>query len=172
MWRWRCLVLRMFGARIGTPCDVRGSAQVWFPPNLELSDRSMLAAGVNCYNVALVRLGSGSIVSQGAYLCTASHDVHKPDFPLLARPITIAADCWIASEAFVGPGVTIDEGAVLAARAVAMRDLDAWTIYVGNPAKPVRKRSHNALDLAACPTRKTVGVLGARLEDYIGSQRP
>jgi putative colanic acid biosynthesis acetyltransferase WcaF len=60
---------------------------------------------------------------------------------VLLRPaIRIGSDCWIAAEAFVGPAVTIGDGAILGARGVTFSDLEPWTIYVGNPAKPIRKR--------------------------------
>lgn len=141
MWRWRSMVLRLFGANIGVPCDVRSNAKVWYPPNLTLADHSMLAERVNCYNVAPIRLGTWSIVSQGAYLCTASHDVHTLGFPLVASPIEIQSHCWVASDAFVGPGVIVKTGSVLAARAVVSRDTEAWKIYAGNPARAVKDRS-------------------------------
>ncbi len=81
-----------------------------------------------------------AIVSQRAHLCTAGHDIDQASFPLTAAPIHIAAYGWVAAEAFVGPGVHIGEGAVLGARSVSFRDLDAWAVYTGNPAKPVRQR--------------------------------
>jgi putative colanic acid biosynthesis acetyltransferase WcaF len=59
---------------------------------------------------------------------------------LLKPPIHIADDVWICADAFVGPGVTIGEGAVVGARAVAAKDVPAWTVVVGNPAKEIRKR--------------------------------
>jgi len=137
---WRRFLLRLFGADVSDTCDVHGSARVWFPANLKLGKRALLAHGVNCYNVAPVTLGDWAIVSQGAYFCTASHDIDDPGFPLVFAPITIGAEAWVAADAFVGPGVTIGEGAVLAARAVTVRDLEAWTVYAGNPASARRKR--------------------------------
>jgi len=134
LWRWRLLVLRIFGARVAFRCDVRGSAKVWCPSNLVLKEGALMAEKVNCYNVAVVVLERGALVSQGAYLCTASHDISKPDFPLVSKPIVMEANCWVASEAFVGPGVIVGEGAVLGARAAAFHDLDAWSVYRGNPA--------------------------------------
>jgi putative colanic acid biosynthesis acetyltransferase WcaF len=46
----------------------------------------------------------------------------------------------VAAEAFVGPGVTLGDGAVLGARGVAFADLEPWTVYIGNPMREVRKR--------------------------------
>jgi putative colanic acid biosynthesis acetyltransferase WcaF len=64
--------------------------------------------------------------------------------PLLRPPILIEDDVWIAAGAFVGPGVTVGEGAVLGARGVAMKDLESWSIHVGNPAIRISDRQHSS----------------------------
>ncbi|MGB2833344.1 MAG: putative colanic acid biosynthesis acetyltransferase [Methylotenera sp.] len=138
---WRRLLLRLFGARMGKRSDVRGSARVWLPSNLEMEDHALIAENVNCYNQALIKISKLALVSQGAYLCAGSHNIDDPDFQLITRPIHVGSLVWIAAESFVGPGCVIEEGAVLGARAVAFGRLLAWTVYVGNPAKPLRTRS-------------------------------
>ncbi len=143
-WRWRRFLLRLFGASMGEKADVRAGARVWYPPNLVMEDETLLANGVNCYNQAKITVCMGSIVSQGAHLCSGSHDVDRADFAHYALPITIDAGAWIAAEAFVGPGVTVGAGAVLGARGVAFRSLDPQTIYAGNPAKAIRRRKNVA----------------------------
>ncbi|MDB5826000.1 MAG: putative colanic acid biosynthesis acetyltransferase [Variovorax sp.] len=137
---WRRFLLTLFGARMGVASDVRGSAKVWYPPHLEMADRSLLAERVTCYNMAPISLGERALVSQGAHLCAGSHDIRTRDFQLIAKPIRIGADVWIAAEAFVGPGIDIGEGAVLGARAVAFKSLEAWGVYAGNPAQFVKRR--------------------------------
>jgi putative colanic acid biosynthesis acetyltransferase WcaF len=81
-----------------------------------------------------------ALVSQRAHLCGGTHDVDDSHFQLIAKPIKIGPNAWIAAEAFVGPGVTVHANAVLGARGVAMKDLDAGMIYAGNPARPLRAR--------------------------------
>ncbi|MGK6306489.1 putative colanic acid biosynthesis acetyltransferase [Variovorax sp. DT-64] len=137
---WRRFLLKLFGAKLGESSDVRGSARVWYPPHLHLADRALLAERVNCYNMAPITLGRAALVSQGAHLCAGSHDIASETFQLTASPIVIGASAWIAAEAFVGPGVEVGEGAVLGARGVAFRSLDAWTVYGGNPAKAIKPR--------------------------------
>ena len=137
---WRRFLLTLFGARMGVACDVRGSAKVWYPPHLKMADRSLLADRVNCYNMAPISLGERALVSQGAHLCAGSHDIRTRDFQLIAKPIHIGADVWVAAEAFVGPGVEIGEGSVLGARAVAFKSLEPWGVYAGNPAQFVKRR--------------------------------
>jgi putative colanic acid biosynthesis acetyltransferase WcaF len=137
---WRRFLLKLFGARLGDASDVRGSARVWYPPHLHLEDRALLAERVICYNMAPITLGRAALVSQGAHLCAGSHDITSAAFQLVAQPITIGAQAWIAAEAFVGPGVVVGEGTVLGARAVAFRSLDPWSVYGGNPAKRLKAR--------------------------------
>lgn len=138
----RRALLILFGARIDRRASVRGSARIWWPANLVMGPYASLGPGAICYNVAPVTIEAHAIVSQRAHLCTGTHDIDDPDFPLRERPILIGARSWVAAEAFVGPGVTVGEGAVLGARGVAARDLDPWTVYAGNPARPVRERRH------------------------------
>jgi putative colanic acid biosynthesis acetyltransferase WcaF len=145
MGAWRCFLLRLFGAKIGKYSDVRGSARVWYPANLVLEDHTILAERVNCYNMALVKVGAWSIISQRATLCGGTHDVDRRDFKLIVKPIMLEPYCWVASEAFVGPGVTMCEGSVLGARGVAFRDLLPWTVYAGNPAQRIRERKKFAI---------------------------
>lgn len=141
---WRRLLLSIFGAKMAERSDVKGSARIWYPPNLVMCRRTILADHVNCYNMAPITVEEGAVVSQGAYLCAGTHDIDDVEFSLITREIVIGRYSWVAAEAFVGPGVTVGEGAVLGARAVAFRDLEPWTVYVGNPAKSLRARKRLA----------------------------
>ena len=113
MTAWRRAVLRAFGARLAAKTEVRSSARVWYPPNLTMDACSMIGPGAICYNMAPVRIGQRTVVSQRAHLCTGSHDVSDPFFQLVVRGITLEDDVWVAAEAFVGPGVTARQGAIL-----------------------------------------------------------
>nr|WP_281414114.1 hypothetical protein [Rhodoblastus sphagnicola] len=90
--------------------------------------------------MAPITIGARAIISQCAFLCAGTHDIRDPSFPLIARPITIGDDVWIAAEAFVGPGVAVGCGCVLSARACAFSDTQSWTVYRGNPATPIGPR--------------------------------
>lgn len=138
--RWRAWLLRRFGARIAPGARVYGAARIWYPPNLTMGRYATLGPGADCYNQAPIVIGERAIVSQGAFLCAGTHDIRDPDFQLVTRPIAIGARAWIAADAFVGPGVSVGEGAVLGARGVAMRDLDPWQVYAGNPARHLKPR--------------------------------
>jgi putative colanic acid biosynthesis acetyltransferase WcaF len=136
----RVFFLRLFGASIGHHSDVRGDAQVWYPPNLTLGNHSLVGPEVNVYNMAPITIGDNVIISQRAFLCGGTHSTSEPTFPLITREIHIASHCWIAAEAFLAPGLRMGEGAVLGARGAAFKDLKPWTVYYGNPAIELRPR--------------------------------
>lgn len=137
---WRRILLRIYGAKIARSAGVYGSARIWYPANLEMGSHSFIGPRVICYCMAKVTMGPYSIVSQGAHICGGTHDIEDRHFQLIVRPIRIGARSWIAAEAFVGPGVTVGDGAVLGARGVAFKDLKPWTVYSGNPARPMKDR--------------------------------
>jgi putative colanic acid biosynthesis acetyltransferase WcaF len=137
---WRRLLLRLFGARLGRGARVYASAKVLYPPYLTMGEHAVLGPHTVCYCMDRITLGDHVTISQYAHLVTGTHRIEEPGFQLVTKPIRIEAYAWVASGAFVGPGVTIGEGAVLGARGVAFRDLAPWTIYAGNPAKPIRQR--------------------------------
>jgi putative colanic acid biosynthesis acetyltransferase WcaF len=137
---WRRWLLARCGARVGRGAHVYPSARIRAPWKLTLGPHACLAPGVECYNVDEIELEEAAIVSQRAFLCAASHDYQRYDFALVAAPIVVGRHAWIAAEAFVGPGVSIGEGAVVAARAVATRDVAPWSCVAGNPARVVGRR--------------------------------
>jgi putative colanic acid biosynthesis acetyltransferase WcaF len=105
-----------------------------------MCDHSCLSHFVDCYCVAPIKIGAHSTVSQYSYLCAATHDIERPDMPLVAAPITIGDGAWVAADVFVGPGVTIGDGAVVGARSSVFKDVPPWTVVVGTPAKVIKKR--------------------------------
>ncbi len=137
---WRRLVLRAFGAKVGKRARVHASVNIWLPANLELGANALIGPRARIYNQAAIRIGERAIVSQDSTICASTHDVADPDFQLVLRPVEIGPRCWVAAEAFVGPGVTMNEGAVLGARGALFDDAESWTIYRGNPASAVKAR--------------------------------
>lgn len=137
---WRRVLLRLFGARIASDVHPYPDATIWAPWNLEMARGSCLGPRVICYNVGTVSLGVGALVSQGAHLCAASHDFRDPDFPLIIGPIRIESFAWVCADGFVGPGVVIGEKAVVGARSLVVKDVEANLVVAGNPAQPIGRR--------------------------------
>lgn len=137
---WRRLLLRLFGAAIARGAVVYPSAKVWAPWNLEMKEGACIGPHVDCYDVDRIVIGKRAIVSQYAYLCSATHDYEDLSMPLVTGPIVIGDRAWVTAGVFVGPAVTLGEGAVALARAAVVRDVEAWAVVGGAPARLVRRR--------------------------------
>lgn len=140
MHAWRCFLLRLFGAKIGNSVRFYQSVKVWAPWNLIMDDNSCLGDYVDCYSVATIHLKNNAVVSQYSYLCSASRDYRSASMPLMCAPIVIEEDAWVTADVFVGPGVTVGQGAVITARSSVFNDISKWMIASGNPAKEVKAR--------------------------------
>jgi putative colanic acid biosynthesis acetyltransferase WcaF len=140
LFAWRAFLLRCAGATLAPGCKFYPAAKIWAPWNLTCETLVAVADGAEIYNPAPMRLDSHVIVSQGAYLCGATHDYDDPAFPLLAYAMHIGAYSWVCARATVAPGVNLGAGAVLGLQSVATRDLEPWTVYAGSPAVKVRER--------------------------------
>jgi putative colanic acid biosynthesis acetyltransferase WcaF len=137
---FRRLLLKLFGARIGEGVRIRSSAKFTYPWKVEIGEYSWVGDAAEFYSLDHIKVGSNCVISQKAYLCTGSHDITDPCFGLILKPIVINDNAWIGADAFVGQGVTIGAGAVLAARSSAFKDLPEWKVCIGNPAKAVKDR--------------------------------
>ncbi len=144
--RWRAMLLRLFGANLGRGLRIYNSAVVYYPPNLTAGDHVVIGPSTDVYCVAPIQLAENVMISQYAYLCAATHDYRVASLPLVARPITIKQGAWICAGAFVGPGVTVGGNAVVGARAVVFKDVAANKIVAGNPAVVIKDRHERASD--------------------------
>ena len=138
--RWEILLLRILGAKIGNNCTIYPSARILIPSYLQMEDESCIANNTIIQNSAPLYINKKAIISQGSYICCGTHDYSLESFPNVRKPVTIGANAWVAAQCFIGPGVTIGEGAVVGARAAVFKDVEPWTVVGGNPAKVIKKR--------------------------------
>lgn len=137
---WRALILRLFGAKVGAGVHVYPKVDIWAPWNLVLKDQCGVGNGAILYSQGEIKIGRKAIISQGVHLCAGTHDYTKKGHPLVTKPIVIEDEAWVAAEAFIHPGVTIGEGAVIGARSVVTKDMPAWMVCAGHPCKPIKAR--------------------------------
>lgn len=139
-------VLRAFGARIGRNVTIKPQVKITFPWKLDIGDHVWLGEECWLLNLERIAIGSHVCISQRAFLCTGSHNYKLPTFDLITQPIVVEDGAWIGAGCWVGPGVTVGNHAVLAAGAVAAKDLEPAGIYRGNPAEFVRTRIMSMAD--------------------------
>lgn len=99
-----------------------------------------------------VEIGAGTQIGGGVIILDTDFHIAGPDgsWPndpeAAARPISIGKKCFIGARAIILKGVTIGDGAILGAGAVASRNIPAGAIYAGNPAQEVKRRATNTID--------------------------
>ena len=140
MYGWRRWLLRQFGARVGEGAIIRPSVRTQFPWKVDIGQHAWIGDDVVLYSLGEISIGEHAVISQKSYLCTGSHDPGSPDFTIFSRPIHIAAECWIATDVYVAPGVTIGRGTLVGARSSVFKDLPAGKVCLGSPAKVVKDR--------------------------------
>lgn len=133
-------MLRLFGAKIGKSVIIRPTVRITYPWKVFIGDFSWIGDDVVLYSLGEIEIGKNVVISQKSYLCTGSHDYLQPDFPIFAKKITIKDECWLATDVYVAPGITIHKGTVVGSRSSVYKDLPENKICIGNPAKVIRER--------------------------------
>lgn len=121
--RLKVILLRCFGSHIGCGVVIKPNVRIKYPWHLSVGDHVWIGQEVWIDNLAQVTLDAHSVLSQGVYLCTGSHDHRKPTFDLVIRPISIRSGAWVCARATILGGVTIGNHAVVGAGAVVGRDV-------------------------------------------------
>ena len=142
---WRSMLLRLFGAQLGATCHFYPKSRIWAPWNLFCEDRVSVGDDAELYNPSPLYMGSHCIVSQGAYICGATHEYNDPSFRLVHFPMRLGAYSWVCARATVNPGVNVGDGAILALGSIATRDMEPFGVYAGVPARKVKERSRAAV---------------------------
>lgn len=140
MYGWRRFLLRSFGAKIGKGVVVRSSVRTQFPWRVTIGDHSWIGDDVVLYSLGEITIGSQVVVSQRSYLCAGSHNYKQIDFPIENPPITIQDECWIATDVFIGPGVTIGQASVIGARSSVFKSIPPRLVCSGSPAVCKKRR--------------------------------
>lgn len=146
MRKWRRAVTAIFARICGGGQDMHNYAslarncRIDYPWNVQIGELSSIGSGAWVYALDKIVIGKNVCIGEDVCLITGSHDVASPHFDLVTKPIAINDNVWVATGAIVLPGVTIGEGAVVAAGAVVTKDVAPWTVVGGNPAKVLKKR--------------------------------
>ena len=140
---WRRLILIGFGAKVGRGVVLKPGIRIKFPWRLKIGDHSWIGEDVWIDNLGEVLIGSHACVSQGAYLCTGSHDWSMDTFDLIVNPIRVGDHAWVGARAVVAPGTVFHDGSILVLGGVASGNLEAWKIHYGlmNPKSKARNHS-------------------------------
>jgi putative colanic acid biosynthesis acetyltransferase WcaF len=136
-------LLRLFGANIGKGVLIKPNVNIKYPWFLEIGDHTWIGENVWIDNLSWIKIGANVCISQGAYLLTGNHNYKISSFDLIIKEIIIEDGVWIGAKSTVCPGVICKTHSVLAVGSVATKNLEAYTVYQGNPAISVKERVIN-----------------------------
>ncbi|WP_375446336.1 WcaF family extracellular polysaccharide biosynthesis acetyltransferase [uncultured Fibrella sp.] len=142
--RVKVSLLRAFGGKVGVGVMIKPAVNIKYPWLLSIGNYVWIGEGVWIDNLTQVTLGNHVCLSQGAMLLTGNHDYRSATFDLKVAAIQLEDGAWIGAKATVCPGVRVESHAILSVGSVANRSLAAYTIYQGNPAVAIRKRTINS----------------------------
>ena len=136
-------VRRIFSARTGRPVD---DTFTLFPPfhtdcgkNIAVGKNVFINSGCKFQDQGGIVIGDGALIGHNVVLATLNHSLAVRDRQdLIPGPIRIGKNAWIGSNVTILPGVTVGDGAVVAAGAVVTKDVPAYTVAGGVPARVLR----------------------------------
>lgn len=133
-------LLKLFGASVGKEIIIKPNVNIKYPWKLHLGDYCWIGENVWIDNLSHVYIGNNVCISQGAMLLTGNHDYTKEGFDLIVREITLEDGVWIGAQCVVCPGIVCASHSMLTVQSVATKNMNAYTIYQGNPAIAIKER--------------------------------
>lgn len=125
----------------------KGSSQT-FSPSIKIGSRCHFGAFNHITAINSIEIGDNLLTGKNVTITDNSHGSTDLDNlliepilrPLISRgPIKIGHNVWIGDKATILPNVTIGDGAVIAANAVVTKDVPAYCVVAGNPAKIIKR---------------------------------
>jgi putative colanic acid biosynthesis acetyltransferase WcaF len=136
----KAFLLKVFGAKVGKKVTIKPGVNIKYPWNLSIGNFCWIGENVWIDSLAPIIIGNNVCLSQGAVLLTGSHNYKKTSFDLITESIILKDGVWIGAAAIVNSGVVASSHAMLTSGSVANKNLDAFSIYQGNPAVKIRDR--------------------------------
>ena len=124
----------MFGAKTGKNIILKPRINIKYPWFLEIGNNCWIGENVWIDNLTTVKIGNNVCISQGAYLLTGNHNYKKETFDLIVKEIILEDGVWIGAKSVVSPGVVCRSHSILTVGSIAVRDMEQYGIYQGNPA--------------------------------------
>ena len=140
----RYVYLRCWLRRFGRGSGVQMGCLFLNGRKIFLGERNVINRGCMLDGrIFTIRTGHDVSIGPEATILTLGHDPQSPEFADLGGDVIIGDRVWIAYRAVILPGVTIGEGAVVAAGAVVTQDVEPFAIVAGVPAKKIGERNRN-----------------------------
>ena len=133
----RSVILRTFGASVGSGVLIRRGVRVHFPWNLEIGDGCWIGEEVWFINHEKITIGSNVCISQRSIICSGGHDYRSASLEYAHNPVVIKDGAWVCLDAKVLPGVTIGECSVVSAGEIVRKSLPDYSMLVGGQVRQI-----------------------------------
>lgn len=141
---FRLVLFKLAGVKIGSGSRIHIGARFFQPKNVSIGQGSIIGDHVTLDGRAKLSIGDHVDIASQVLIYNAQHDIHSPHFDPIEKEVTIKDYCFIGPRSIILPGVTINQGAIVAAGAVVTKNVEVGTIVAGVPAKPIGKRKINS----------------------------
>jgi len=129
------------GADIAPDVALSYGVAIRCPRNVSIGAGTRLSGWVRIEAWDKVTIGRCCMFNDDVLVLTAQHDVNNPDFAADVRPVVIEDYVWLPQRIVVLPGVRVGEAAVVGTGSVVTRDVPAYAVVAGNPARVIRERA-------------------------------
>ena len=136
----RVAALRRWGATVSPTATIYHGFEVRNAKGLVIGERASIGNGAILDARGGITIGADANFSTDVHIWTGQHDWKSEAFAYEKAPVTIGDHAWISTRVTILPGVTIGEGAVVAAGAVVSKDVPAYALVGGVPAKVLGHR--------------------------------
>ncbi len=137
------LYRRIFGVRIGKGVSIHRKCRFYRPNGVTIGAHSVINRDVLLDGRMGLEIGTNVSISEGTLVLTLEHDPNSPTFTQRGAPVVIRDRAFLGTRSVVLPGITIGEGAVVAAGAIVTHDVTPYSMVAGVPARPIGERSRD-----------------------------
>lgn len=138
--KFKVLLLRLFGAKIGKGLVIKPRVNIHFPWKLIIGNNVWIGEEAFLLNFELLTIGNSVCISQRVFICGGNHDYKDPKMPYKNGVIVLEDGSWVGASSFVGPDVKIGINTVVSAGSVVTKSLPVNCIYRGNPIQFIKNR--------------------------------
>ena len=136
----RNFIWKLAGMQIGRNSTLHTSVRVFDPRGISVGQGTIIGYGTFIDGRDKVKIGSNTDIASEVMIYSSEHDLSSPEFTAILAPVSIGDYVFIGPRAIIMAGVTIGDGAVVAAGAVVTKDIAPYTIVGGVPAREIGER--------------------------------